>query len=248
MKITPFKTHIIKPGSDLLAIVDRYLPRIEEQNIVVITSKIVSLSQNRVIKKSHVKDKMRLVQQEADYYIDGPYLARHGVCLTIKNDILIPAAGIDESNGGENYILYPQNIQTVAAELWHHLRKQRSISKLGVLITDSRSSVMRIGITGIAIGWCGFEPLIDYVNQPDLFARSMHTTKVNVLDSLAAAAVYVIGEGKEQTPLALIEDVLRINFENHPPTQKQVESISISQRDDIYSPLLQGVKWKRSAT
>jgi len=75
-----------------------------------------------------------------------------------------------------------------------------------VLITDSRVSPLRQGVFGMALGYSGFKGLRDYRGKPDIFGRTLKVTQVGVADSLATSAALVMGEGKEQQPLAVIED------------------------------------------
>ena len=60
----------------------------------------------------------------------------------------------------------------------HHL------TQLGVVATDSHTTPLRWGVTGIAIGLAGVEPLRDIRGEPDLFGRLMHLTKVDLIDPL----------------------------------------------------------------
>lgn len=244
MQITAYKTHKITPKESLFDILDNYLPEIPPQSIVVITSKILSLCQNRVVSKATLQDKLSLIHQEADLYLEGEYTKKYGICLTIKNNILIPTAGIDESNSNGYYILYPENIQATAVTIWQHLKNLYPTTALGVLVTDSHTTPLRRGVTGIALAWCGFEPLFSYIGKPDVFGYPLHVTLVNLLDSLAASAVIVMGEGEEQTPLAIINQIPKIIFQNRPPTKAEIESITIALQDDLYAPLLTSVNWK----
>ena len=66
----------------------------------------------------------------------------------------------------------------------------------------------------------------------------------SIIDGLASSAVTVMGEGNEQTPLALIKDVPFITFQDCPPTKEEIEALTIKPEDDIYAPLLTSVKWK----
>lgn len=245
MKITAYKTHKIVPKESILNILDHYLPDIPTNSIIAITSKIISLCQNRVCLKKDVPDKFKLIQQEADLYLEGDYTQKYGLCLTIKNNILIPTAGIDESNGNGYYILYPENIPAVATDIWRHLCQRFPNRNLGVLITDSHTTPLRRGVTGIALGWCGFKPLHSYIGKPDIYGHPLRVTQINLLDSLAGSAVYLMGEGSEQTPLALIQDAPKIEFQNRPPTEEEIQSITISIDDDLYAPLLSSVSWKK---
>jgi len=53
----------------------------------------------------------------------------------------------------------------------------------------------------------------------------------------------VMGEGKEQTPLAVIEDVPFVKFQNKNPSKKELKNFHINMEDDLYGPLLKSVKW-----
>ncbi len=243
MHIQALKTHPIQAGEVLFDILDTYVPPLKERSILVITSKIVSLCEGRVVPKKDVLNKFDLIQQEADAVLKPRKDSPHKVYLTLTNNILIPSAGIDESNGNGCYILYPQDIQATASLIWHHLRKINKIKNLGILITDSHTTPLRRGVTGIALGWCGFSPLYNYIGKPDIFGHELCVTKINNLDALAASAVFIMGEGDEQTPLALITDLPRIEFLLRPPSAEEIQSMKISLQEDLYAPLLESKEW-----
>lgn len=244
MQITAYKTHKITPKESLFAILDKYLPSIPDQNIVVITSKIISFCQNRIIPKANIPNKLELIRKEAEFYLDEKY-KQYGVYLTIKNKILIPTAGIDESNGNDYYILYPEDLPGNAVEIWKYLKKRAPGQSVGVIITDSHTTPTRRGVIGIALAWCGFEPLFTYIGKPDLFGRPLKITKINLLDSLAASAVLVMGEGDEQTPLSIISNAPKIIFQDRPPSEEEMKSTTIALDEDLYAPLLTHVNWKK---
>src|SRR2546423_20425 len=96
----------------------------------------------------------------------------------------------------------------VTAYKTHKITVGEDIFKiLGIIVTDSRVVPLRWGIIGIALSWCGFEALKDYSGQPDIFGRLMKFEKTSLIDSLATAATVTTGEGNEQKPLAVIEDL-----------------------------------------
>jgi putative folate metabolism gamma-glutamate ligase len=244
MQIQTIKTHRIEPYESLEKILEQYFLNIAEEDIVIITSKILSVIEGRIVKKDIIS-KVDLINQEADYVLESnsnPY----NIYLTIKNNILIPSAGIDESNVDDVYVLYPKDIQSKAIFIWEYLRKKFSIERLGIVITDSHTTIMRKGVTGIALGWCGFEPLYSYVNKPDIYGRPLRITQINILDSLASSAVFLMGEGDEQTPLAIIKNAPKISFCNIPPSIEEENSIKISIEEDLYAPLLLSAKWVKT--
>jgi putative folate metabolism gamma-glutamate ligase len=242
MKIKALKTHPIQAGESILAILDQHLPALTDRVVVAITSKILSLCQGHVVPKDSVRSKYDLVKREADAYLSEDR-SNHNAHLTIKNNILIPSAGIDESNGNGMYILYPRDIQQYAQTIWRHLCNKYKIKNLGVIITDSHTTPLRKGVTGITLGWYGFEPLYSYVGKPDIFNQPLQVTQINLLDALAASAVFVMGEGAEQTPLVLIEDVPKIKFLAHPLTHEEEQRVHIPLDEDIYAPILQNAGW-----
>lgn len=247
MQIILIKTHKISLGEQLESIFSRYLPRIKEQNIVVITSKIVSLCEKAVMPKNN-KDKYQLICEEADAMIENQQSADKEMTITIKNGILIPSAGIDESNADNLYILYPRNPFQTAHRIWSFLRKEYHIKELGVLITDSHTTPLRRGVTGIALAWCGFQPLHSYVGKPDLFEKPLRFTHTNIVDGLAAAAVLCMGEGNEQTPIALIDNAPKIVFCDTPPSTEELRHFQIPLDEDLYAPLLKSVQWRFKKT
>lgn len=245
MIVEAFKTSPITVGSVLFPILDSYLPAIREESVVVITSKIISICQGRVIKNDGSINKRDLIHRESELYMEEEANMRWGIVLTVKNDTLIASAGIDESNGNGFFILWPQNAFGTASEIWTHIRKRNGIKKLGVIISDSHTTPLRWGTSGIGIAWCGFKPLHSYIDKPDIFGRILHVTRASVLDGLSAAAVAVMGEGREQTPLAVITEAPFISFTGSPPTDKEIREFHISLKDDIYAPITNSPLWKK---
>jgi putative folate metabolism gamma-glutamate ligase len=243
MQISAIRTHrITTADDDLFAILDAYLPALDEHSILAITSKIIALSEGRLAEAG--VDKQQLVEAEADYGLP-PDQNRYHVTLTIKANILIPSAGIDESNSDRQLVLWPADPQATANAVRRHLCARFGRRELGVLITDSKTTPLRWGVTGVAVAHSGFQALNDYVGRADLFGRPLRMTKANVADALAAAAVLVMGEGAEQTPLALIRGLPFVHFQERDPTAEELGELQIALEDDLYAPLLRSVPWRR---
>lgn len=244
MKIQPIKTHKVRSHQQgLIALLDRYVRKLPERSILVITSKIVSLAEDSVISVDDVS-KDDLIKQEADYWMPRDKNP-HNILLTIKNNILIPAAGIDESNAHGCYVLWPRNPQGTANIVRRYLEKRFRLKRAGVIITDSRTIPLRWGTSGVSIAYSGFEGIKDYIGKPDIFGRLLTITKSNIADALATAAVACMGEGKEQTPMARITEVPFVTFTQRNPSLKELRLMHIGMSDDMYAPLLRGVKWRR---
>jgi putative folate metabolism gamma-glutamate ligase len=244
MNISVIKTDKIVSGTrKLFDVFDRFVPTLHERSILVVTSKIVSICEGRIIQAGSA-DKNALIRKEADRYIssqNNPY----GIILTIKNNTLIPSAGIDESNGNGYYILWPEDPQKTANTVREYLAGRFSLKKTGVIITDSKTTPLRWGTTGVAIAHSGFQALRSYIGTPDIFGRKLLVTKANIADGLAAAAVTAMGEGNEQTPIAVISDIPDIVFRDRNPTVQELKGLTIHIKEDLYAPLLTSVRWEK---
>lgn len=241
MKVQPIKTSRIKFGDNLENILNGLDLSIQEGTILAITSKIISVIEGRIINRSEIS-KRDLIRREADKILITEN-SKYDLYLTIKDGLLIPSAGIDESNADENYILYPSDPWKSAETIWNLLRTKFKIKNLGVIITDSHTTIMRRGVSGITLSWCGFSPLYSYVNKPDIYNQPLRVTHINIIDALASSAVFVMGEGNEQTPIALISDAPYINYLDRAPTEEEKKSVIISMEEDLYAPLLLSAKW-----
>lgn len=227
MIIKPIKTRIFHEGENLLAFIIHYFKRIPERSVIVITSKIVSLSEKRTVSLKNKRTKENLIRSESEFALPTKY-----VWLTIKEGVVMASAGIDESNGNGKFILLPKNAFKTASFLRRKLQEKYRVKKLGLLITDSRTMPLRAGITGFALGYAGFRGIKDYRGKTDIFKRKFKFSRTNVADSLATAAIFMMGEGNEQQPLAIIKNA-PIEFCN----KLHRKELHIKIRDDMYQPL-----------
>lgn len=245
MKVYPIKTHKIFPNTDkdIFNVLDKYIHGLKENTVLAVTSKIVAICEGRFVKMEDV-DKRDLIYQEASLVIP-PEKNSYNVSLTVKNNLLIAGAGIDESNGNGYYILLPKDPQQSTNKIREYLLKKFNLNRFGIVITDSRTTPLRWGVTGVAIAYSGFKALKDYVGSKDLFGRKFKFEKLNLADCLATSAVLVMGEGSEQTPLAVLEDIPALEFQDKNPTKKELDNLKISLKDDIYATLLESAPWEK---
>jgi putative folate metabolism gamma-glutamate ligase len=243
MKIVTVKTPKIAGRQKIKELLASRITNLGEGSVVAITSKIVSICEGRAVDKA-THEKLKLVIQEADLYLPGTQ--NSDTILTIKNNILIPCAGIDESNGYGKYILWPQDAQKSADDIRRFLKTKYQVKKIGVIITDSKTSPLRWGTTGISVAHSGFRALNNYTGRKDLFGRKLKYTKSNIADGLAAAAVLAMGEGSEQTPIAIISDLPFVHFQKNNPSSRELANLQIDLKDDIYGRILRQIKWLRS--
>lgn len=227
MKVTPVKTKIFFEGEDLIKFILDNIEPLKEGSILVVTSKIIALAEKRTAVVSDACTKEDLIQMESQWSLETKH-----VWLTIKDNQVMPSAGIDESNANGKLILLPKDSFKTAFKLRQELMNKFRLKRLGILVTDSRTIPLRAGVSGVALGYAGFKGIRDYRKTEDIFGRKFEYSRLDIADSLASAAVLVMGEGAEQKPLAIIEDA-PVEF-----TDKiNKKELRIDIEDDMYGPL-----------
>ncbi len=231
MNVTAYRTRIFREGDELINFITRHIRRIPERSVLVVTSKIVALSEGRTVVVKNSREKDRLIRRESDLAVRTKYC-----WLTIKDGMVMANAGIDESNANGKIVLLPKDSFATANFLRRALCKIYQVKHFGVIISDSRVVPLRAGVTGVAIGYAGIRGVRDYRGKKDIFGRKLHITQTNVVDSVATAATLVAGEGNERQPLALVKGA-PVVFTN----RVQKKEIHISPKDDMYRPLIRGL-------
>ncbi len=242
MKITAIKTEAVQPGQHQLDdLIDKYIQRLPERTVLAVSSKVVSICEGQIV-DINTTDRQKLLREEADYY-RSPRSNPHNYTVTIKNNQLIAAAGVDYSDG--HYVLWPADPQHTTNMLRRHL-VARFKHPVGVILTDNHSVPLRRGTTGFALAHSGFEALKNYIGHPDVFGHRIGFKMTNVADALAASAVLAMGDGAEQQPIAIIEDPASVVFQNRDPSKDELALQTVEPSDDLYSELLLGVPWDKS--
>jgi len=243
MQVQAIQTRKVTAGSCTLhELLDESISELHERSVVAITSKVASLCEGRVAPLEG-NDPHALARQESDLYLDHVERSRYQIHFTITRNTLIPNAGIDASNAGGVYVLWPANPQKTANEVRAYLRKKFGLKELGVIITDSTGRPLRRGFGGISLGFSGFEGVRSYMGAHDLFGREFVMETADVMGGLAAAAVLVMGEGNECTPLAVITDLPFVTFMENDPSAEDIKNLFIDPADDIFEPFLSAGDW-----
>ena len=232
MQITPIKTRIFCENENLLEFILEYIKRIPENSVLVVTSKIVALAEGHTAEYKNQRQKIELIKQESDFAVKTKI-----VWLTLKDNIIMANAGIDESNAKGKLILLPQNSFKSADILRKKLRRKFRLKNLGVLITDSRLMPFRAGVVGVALGYAGFQGVKNYIGKKDIFGRVLKMSQTDMADSLATSAVLCMGEGKEQQPLTMITGA-PIVFSN----KVKRDELVIDPPEDIYAPFFTSLR------
>ncbi len=212
----------VQAGDDLAAqIIDAAAAQgtpIEDGDVVVVTQKIVSKAEGRVmtideveasplavaITEGHRRDprhtemilreSRRVVRMDRGVIISETY---HGyICAN---------AGIDASNipGSNSICLLPVDPDESARRIRDTIRERLGVDA-AVLVSDTFGRPWRNGAINVSIGVAGFNPVISYVGEFDPHGNELHTTTIAVADELAATAELVTGK-LLGVPVALIK-------------------------------------------
>jgi coenzyme F420-0:L-glutamate ligase / coenzyme F420-1:gamma-L-glutamate ligase len=186
----------ITAGSDLPALIADAIGDLRDGDILVVTSKIVSKAEGRVIAASREQaieaETARVVATRGATTIAQ---TRHGFVLA--------AAGVDESNTAPGtVVLLPADPDESARRLRKALYS-RTGRRVGVVVTDTMGRPWRAGQTDNAIGAAGVIPLRDHRGEPDTFGNILEVTVAAVADEVAAAADLVKGKSRG-VPVAVV--------------------------------------------
>ncbi len=213
---------LIQPYDDLAKIiVDKCLAMnqtLQTGDVLVISSKIVSKSENRFVDLRQVVPSEEALQVASETRKDPRIVelvlsesqkisrkAPH-VLVTQHNQGFISAnAGIDQSNvGDENLaLLLPENPDESAQKLRTAITESTG-AITGIVISDTHGRPFRMGNVGVAIGVAGIPALLDLRGTHDLFGRELKITLQGYADLIASAAHLVCGEGGEGLPVIII--------------------------------------------
>ena len=170
-----------------------------------------SAEANRLSEKYHLDARLaEVVIQESDTIVGGV----PGYLLAGKWDLILPNAGVDESNAPDGWVTrLPADPEASAKRLRDEIR-ERTGKETAVIIIDSRTHSMRLGVSGVAIGCSGILPITDERGKPDLYGNKLQVTRRAIADSLASTAELLMGEASEGVPVVLVRGYPYIRCEN----------------------------------
>lgn len=219
---------LVKAGDDLAAMaLDALEPMqlsLRNGDVLVFAQKIVSKSENRLVRLNDVSPSPRAVElariADKDPRLIEIILGESREVLRVRAGVIVVEdirglvlanAGVDASNvntdgGDTSVLLLPQNPDASAARLRDALRTHADCD-VGVVINDSIGRAWRNGTIGTAIGVSGLPGLLDLRGTPDLFGRPLRTTDLGLADELASAASLIMGQAGEGRPVVLVRGV-----------------------------------------
>jgi coenzyme F420-0:L-glutamate ligase/coenzyme F420-1:gamma-L-glutamate ligase len=139
-----------------------------------------------------LRESRRIVRQDKGVLIVE---TRHGwICAN---------AGVDQSNvDADTACLLPEDSDRSARQLRDGLRGLTG-HDLGIIIADTFGRPWREGLTNIAIGVAGLEPIKSYLGEKDPAGHVLQATIIALADELAGAAEPVMGK-LDRIPVAIV--------------------------------------------
>ncbi len=225
LTFTPIDTlPLIQPGQDLAKIIHHALQSanltLEDGDILVITQKVVSKAEGRLVNLSTVNPSKRalevaeITQKDARLVelilSESKEIVRSGENTLIvehKLGFICANAGIDHSNvkgdwGNDDdwYLLLPKDPSASALKIRGYFKDQTG-RNIGVMIIDSHGRAWRKGTVGISIGFSGVPGIVDMRGKEDIFKYHLKITQIAAADELAASASLVMGQADEMIPI-----------------------------------------------
>jgi coenzyme F420-0:L-glutamate ligase/coenzyme F420-1:gamma-L-glutamate ligase len=215
---------LIRPGDALAPLIVTAAARAEialqRDDVLIVTSKIVSKSEGRYVDLRTVtaspraeeiaaqtgKD-ARLVEVALGEAAEVSRLARNVFITRHKLGFISANAGIDHSNVGDDgeewVLLLPTDPDASARGLRADLTALLGTAP-AVVISDTHGRPHRLGNIGVAVGAAGLPALLDLRGRPDLFGRRLQYTEIALADEIAAAADLLSGQAAEGLPVTVL--------------------------------------------
>lgn len=213
----------VRPGDDLVQLVMRSLGEsginLRDLDVVVITQKIVSKSEGRLVRVDDVRPGKKAVSLAQELGKDprtvqvilreSKRIVRkgHGVLITeTRHGFVCANAGVDQSNVEDGYLsLLPVDPDLSARRIRKRLEAAARV-RLAVVITDTFGRPWREGQVDVAIGCSGLAPLENLVGTMDPYGHTLRVTQPALVDEIASASELVMRKNS-LTPAAIVRGV-----------------------------------------
>lgn len=203
----------ILPGDDVAAEITRAVASaglaLLDHDVVVVTHKVVSKAEGRVVPIADDAAYRALVEEEA-----AAIVRRRGdlVITQTRHGFICANAAVDRSNvPGRNAVLLPLRPDRSAHRIRSRLEAATRV-RLAVIVTDTFGRPWRRGLTDVAIGVSGMPAIADLRGTTDMQGRELEVTEVAVVDEIASAADLVMGKSGG-VPAAIVRGLVWAGLE-----------------------------------
>jgi coenzyme F420-0:L-glutamate ligase/coenzyme F420-1:gamma-L-glutamate ligase len=213
----------VTDGADLVSLIAAHAPPLLDGDVLVVTSKIVSKSEGRVVDLDRsaaiAGETVRVVATRGDTQI---VQTRHGFVMA--------AAGVDASNVEKGrVVLLPLDADASAERLRQGFLDRFGLA-IGVVISDTFGRPWRVGVTDVAVGVAGFAALEDFRGSTDSYGNDLQMTVTCVADEIASAGELVKGK-LSGIPVAVVRGLSVVR----PGASTGIREIVRGADDDMFS-------------
>jgi coenzyme F420-0:L-glutamate ligase/coenzyme F420-1:gamma-L-glutamate ligase len=193
----------------LEAIADSQI-EIQNDDILVVTHKIVSKAEGRIVDLARIKPSTKAIRMAKEHDKDPRVMelilkesiqilrAKNGIIISeTKHGFVCANAGVDQSNvKGDMAVLLPVAPDESASRIQDAVKKKIG-KEIAVIITDTFGRTFRNAQTNVAIGIAGINPIKSYIGTYDMYGRKLRVTEIAVADSFCGRACN--GQGRRHT-------------------------------------------------
>ena len=194
----------VTAGDDLAELITSAAPWLRDGDILVVTSKIVSKAEGRLIDVPADGPEREAARERILAAETARVVARRGPTAIVRthHGFVMAAAGIDASNVDKTHlVLLPVDPDGSARALRSALL-DRGLD-VGVIVSDTMGRAWRNGLTDVALGAAGVRPVRDHRGEIDPYGNELQLTEMAVIDELAGAGELVKGK-LDQVPVAVV--------------------------------------------
>lgn len=194
--------------------------RLEDGDVIVVAQTIISKAEGNVVDLRGVKPGKKAEQIAARLDKDSREVEvilqqsseivrlGHVIISRTKHGFVCANAGVDHTNvDPEHVTILPDDPDASAAGIRDFIKSKLG-TEVSVIISDTQGRAFRMGCVGVAVGVAGMNPLLDLRGKRDLHDKELRVTITSPADALAAAAVSVMGEANEGTPVVVVKGAI----------------------------------------
>ncbi|MEH0980772.1 coenzyme F420-0:L-glutamate ligase [Micromonospora sp. CPCC 205556] len=199
----------VTEGDDLAALIATAAPWLRDGDVLVVTSKIVSKAEGRLVDVPADGPERLAARDEVLTAETARVVATRGSTRIVQthHGFVMASAGIDASNVDKTrLVLLPRDPDASARALRAALRERFELD-VAVIISDTMGRPWRNGLTDVALGVAGMSAIRDHRGEIDPYGNELELTQMAVVDELAAAGELIKGK-RDQVPVAVVRGYL----------------------------------------
>ncbi|PZF83961.1 coenzyme F420-0:L-glutamate ligase, partial [Micromonospora deserti] len=201
----------VSEGDDLAALIATAAPWLRNGDVLVVTSKIVSKAEGRLVDVPADGPERLAARDEVLAAETARVVATRGATRIVQthHGFVLASAGIDASNVDKTrLVLLPKDPDASARGLRAALRERYDLD-VAVIISDTMGRPWRNGLTDVALGVAGMPAIRDHRGEVDPYGNELQLTQMAVVDELAGAGELIKGKC-DQVPVAVVRGYLGV--------------------------------------